>query len=341
MTTIDSTSGKSGNLDDPLTRGILNDPKVAADLLSHYLPPEIAPLVDWHRLKPEPTHYFGRQGEEHIVDLLFNAPLKTGGEMEVLLLIEHKSRPDRWTPLQLGKYVMLALDHHAKAIRKSKKKNGFLPAVLPVVLYHGARPLRKLPRLDDLLPPVPELTVYAPTVPFVLIDLAAWDYAEIVGGPIVRALIETLKRVSDGTARRELAKIFGHLEGLASKAADPKQIFDLIGLLLGYIEAALARHGEVLTNAEVKDGVIRNIFKTGDEQMVQTWSGKIRAEGFALGEARGEAKAIVNVLRARFQRVPKSVSERILKIDDPVVLESLTVHAATCATLAAFTEALD
>ncbi|MGL4944295.1 MAG: Rpn family recombination-promoting nuclease/putative transposase [Thermoguttaceae bacterium] len=65
-----------------------------------------------------------------------------------------------------------------------------------------------------------------------------------------------------------------------------------------------------------------------------------RLEGLAEGEARGKVDALRHVLVARFQKVPKRIDDRISQIGDLVVLDSLTVAAATCQSLAEFEEAL-
>jgi hypothetical protein len=70
-----------------------------------------------------------------------------------------------------------------------------------------------------------------------------------------------------------------------------------------------------------------------------------RAMGEAIGEARGEAKfgrnAVLKVLRKRFTKIPKKIETAICQMNDPIALDSLNVHAATCQTLDEFAEALN
>jgi hypothetical protein len=64
------------------------------------------------------------------------------------------------------------------------------------------------------------------------------------------------------------------------------------------------------------------------------------AEREAIGEARGEAKAVLTFLRARFKRVPKDVEKTILAMTDSIALESWAAHAATCSSMDEFAAAL-
>ena len=59
-----------------------------------------------------------------------------------------------------------------------------------------------------------------------------------------------------------------------------------------------------------------------------------------IGEARGQAKAVLTVLRRKFKKVPKHVEQAVLAMSDPIALESLLVHAMDSNTLDEFAEAL-
>jgi predicted transposase YdaD len=65
-----------------------------------------------------------------------------------------------------------------------------------------------------------------------------------------------------------------------------------------------------------------------------------RKEGRMKGRMEGKTEAlrnaVLNVLRKRFTKVPKRIEIAIQKMNDPIALESLNVHAATCRTLDEF-----
>ena len=67
---------------------------------------------------------------------------------------------------------------------------------------------------------------------------------------------------------------------------------------------------------------------------------QLRSEGIAEGEARRAAESVLTVLRARFTKVPKHVENTIRQMVDPIALDSLTAHAATCKSLDDFAKSL-
>ena len=64
------------------------------------------------------------------------------------------------------------------------------------------------------------------------------------------------------------------------------------------------------------------------------------AEAEAKGEAKGEAKAgremLLEFLRGKFGRVPKSIERAINQMNDPIALKSLAVRTGNCKTLDEF-----
>jgi len=65
-----------------------------------------------------------------------------------------------------------------------------------------------------------------------------------------------------------------------------------------------------------------------------------KAEGVAIGEAKGKAEAgreiILESIRERFGKVPKSIEKAINQMNDPIALKSLAVRTANCKTLDEF-----
>ena len=69
------------------------------------------------------------------------------------------------------------------------------------------------------------------------------------------------------------------------------------------------------------------------------WEGGF-AEGEVRGEARGRAGSIVRFLGRRFQKVPKSIKDKVCSITDINRLDELTDQAADCQSLAEFSKSL-
>ncbi len=80
-------------------------PEHTASLLAAILPPALASAIDWPSLRPEPGTSVDEVLQPRHADLLFSVQL--GGQPLLLyLLLEHKSAADRWTALQLLRYVV-------------------------------------------------------------------------------------------------------------------------------------------------------------------------------------------------------------------------------------------
>ena len=71
---------------------------------------------------------------------------------------------------------------------------------------------------------------------------------------------------------------------------------------------------------------------------------EIEARGEVRGEARGKIESkketILDLLEARFGKVPKAISNTVNSYSDLVALQSLSVFAGTCGSLNEFKEGL-
>lgn len=65
----------------------------------------------------------------------------------------------------------------------------------------------------------------------------------------------------------------------------------------------------------------------------QTYSEKLKADGLAEGEARGEARSLLLVLRGRGFDVTDEVNERVMACTDTALLESWLLRAGTASSL--------
>ena len=89
---------------DTLFRLAFGRPSNARDLLRKALPRSIARRIDWRSLRVLDASFIDRRLRKTQADLLFSALLR-GRRVLLYVLIEHKSRDDRWTVLQLFTYM--------------------------------------------------------------------------------------------------------------------------------------------------------------------------------------------------------------------------------------------
>ncbi len=178
---------------DALFRLLVSDPGHASRLLRDYLPPEVV-----SRLDPEhpPVHVEGTaidgEGGRTQSDAIFRLHLRDGGEAIVYTLLEHKSRVDHRTPLQLIRYV---LKIWAMEMDSGTFPVGGLPLVIPIVFFHGREPWTVPCSIQEMIHAPEGLEHLAQSFGhYVLHDLGRIAPQELSRGVEVRAALLALAR---------------------------------------------------------------------------------------------------------------------------------------------------
>jgi hypothetical protein len=320
----------------------MGDPVIAGDVLRHYTDPIVSKHVDLDHLKPEPTQNFGKEFEQYFKDIAFASHLTDKkGKSEVLIIADHKSRPEPFVMLQL--FVYLGLTWYKRwtdAGRPQSTKKFRLPVPILVVLYNGKADWKGELNIKDLVAAFPpELEQFIPTVKVLLIRLNRFDVNHLPGRPETQAVIESMIRATTGTFASGLESVIGHFKG----ATLDDRIRDLIADIVHYCDRVEA------INPDQVDRVIQNVIK-GQEgiRMSQAIHKSIwatgwetgNAEGRAIGRSEGGAETIIRFLNRRFKTIPKAIEKKISTIRDIDQLNELTDQAADCQSLEEFAKAL-
>ncbi len=166
---------------DALFRFVFGEPEQMGELLRGNLPPAIAAAIEWAALRRLDGTFVDEQLKERHADLLFETRI---GDQPALLfvLVEHKSGEDRFTALQLLRYVVRVWDGWLATHPKARA----LPPVLPFVVHHGSEPwgaprsVRALVGLDGVPADITAfLRALQPDLGFLLDDLAAATEEEL------------------------------------------------------------------------------------------------------------------------------------------------------------------
>lgn len=176
--------------------------EVAEGFLRGYLPQHIVDGIRWDTLAIAKDSFIEKALRNHFSDLLYTARHKNR-EIKIYLLVEHKSHPDTWVPLQLLRYQVRIWELHRKQHPKKP-----LPPILPLVLYHG-QPRWQGP--DDFKALFGEtdaaLSAYIPNVRHEFCDLALPEPAAIKGAVLSRLCLLALKHIFDPEPKQALAEI--------------------------------------------------------------------------------------------------------------------------------------
>lgn len=154
------------NIHDKFVRASFSDPKRAAASFATILSAELTVQLDLGLLKVLNESYIDNELEEYFSDLVFEVPTQGSPDqkVDVVLLFEHKSSPDKHVLIQIG-YYMFA--HYIKTIRKKEP----LKLIIPIIYYQGNRTW-KVPQLWTLFKNYPQIVKdFIPMIKHVFIAL--------------------------------------------------------------------------------------------------------------------------------------------------------------------------
>ncbi|MDR0705074.1 MAG: Rpn family recombination-promoting nuclease/putative transposase [Planctomycetaceae bacterium] len=210
----DKLSYLPNNPHDRFAGKTVGDPLYAADFLKHYADPIVARHVHLEHLIAAPTHHLSNELKEVISDVTFSARLrdiKNGSE--VLTFLEHKSRPSRFVPLQVGTHCFVSLYFGWTATKYSETYQLSIP--LMILLFNGAEDEDIdeelfFQSIFDELPP--ELQALIPQFKAVVINMKRFPYGKLPGKPETQAIAESLKRATDGTFGDHLCDVLRQIK---------------------------------------------------------------------------------------------------------------------------------
>jgi hypothetical protein len=321
-----------GNYIDTFVKGMFGRVLVFADFLVSYADPKFVAEIDITKIKPAPTHYVGKSGHERIVDLVFQCPLKDGrGDLMAVIIFEHQGGSLKKIPRKLHKYISGIWEAETKEGKK------VLSAPYFIVLRTGKRLHRgPFPKMSDSLPKDRngKPLGHVPEIKYDVFDLPAWDFKNLVGGPVLRLALGILKKMLE-EGGDELSEAFLPL----LEIADEEEQVELTKELLNFVAKAFAVYDRPL-DAETVSKVLKPVFKDKEQTMIKTIFEEREAIGEARGEARGKADIVLLLLQKKFHKVPKRVEEAVRSMTDPTALESLAAHVVDCQSLEEFEKAL-
>jgi len=333
---------KGHNPHDYFGRKIIGDPLIAADLLRHYSDPVVAEHVDLDHLKAEPTQFFVPTptitGPKEVrLDVPYITRLRDEtGKSEVLLIYEHKSKPNLHVPLQLGVQTMVSLyKRWTDAGRPISRKKFKLPIPLMVMVYCGAEDLDEdLLYFQEMFEDIPEpFKLLVPQFGVVVSNLRRFNnYEHLPGRPETQATVETMNRFFDGTLAEQFPVMLDRFDAVTID----DRIMDIVGDISWFsgcvTDIGPERIAKAITN------VIKG--KKGIE-MAELIQKGIYQQGVEIGETKGKADIVLTLLRNKFNEVPQKIETTIRTMADPTALESLAIHVMHSPSLEEFGKALN
>ena len=272
------------------------------------LPEHVGRDIDWSSLRLEPASFVDDELRDRHADLLFSADYRDSKAL-LYCLLEHKSCPDRWTPLQVQRYTMRIWE---RCLRESG--SAYLPAVFTVVVHHGSAPWSGPRSLIDLID-VPDearerMAPCQPSCPFVIDDLVG-ETAESLQrrrpsllAPLVLFCLQRSRECENLLAelvhwRTFLRRASRAPHGVESLTAIMSYIMEVQHVPMTQVRQFLRFHVDPAMESPVFtmiDLLKEKFRKEGREVGRQEG----RQEGFAAGRNEGQAELLLRLLRARF-----------------------------------------
>ena len=284
---------------DALFRATFGDPLHAGPLLRALLLPELVAAIDWTTLATARDNLVDAEQREQRTDRLFTVRL-AGQPAFVHVVLEHRSRPDRWTALDVAAFVTGLW----KELRGRKPRPRVLPPVIPVVVHFGKGRWRTSATVAASLPQF-SFTPY---------DFAARTPAE------VRAMALSLQGLWAVAALQFLAP-FGEDDAafaaaLAEWADVARRIlvapsgqdaWDAVTSYLLKVTRLSRRRLRVVVEQQIGTPAMKKFVSTYDQAVQQG-----EARGEARGKAEGKAELLLRLLQKRFGEIPAATRKRIL-----------------------------
>jgi predicted transposase/invertase (TIGR01784 family) len=285
---------KSAN-HDSLIKKALENPLIAEEFLSEYLPDEYKELIDLSTIKPEKETYVEESLKTKLSDMVFSVQMRDqeGDKVNnafIYALVEHQSYSDYWIAFRLLKYSLLLLERHTS--RKNK-----LPIILPLVIYNGKAKYKAPKNIFDLFA-YPDIARKVIAEDYNLIDLQAMDDDSIDYGKHLSFLLYTMRHIHE----RDTLSMIKEAMSRCSRAIviDKEQNYILTRLILWYTDSKVPEEKKQLLEQLIVDNLPKqeanNIMRTIADSYIEEGFNKGIMQGIEKGKAEGKAELIKMML---------------------------------------------
>jgi len=308
------------NPHDRFFKKMLESPVAAQDLLRHYLPGDIAALLEVSEAQRVQSSFVNSRLKESFSDLIFEVPARQAGRAAVYVLFEHKSSPDPDTPLQLLGYL---LETHRRL-----RRNRSCQLVIPVVFYHGASQWTVPMSFHEFLGLTSDdpFAKYEPNFTYHLCDLSRYSDEELKGGVLLQVVLLTLKHIFSDDLPAQLPRIASLCAALYVQETGLQYVETLLWYLCTATDKVQAEElQQAFGDALPEEGGI--VMPTIAEQLVQQGRQEGREQGRQEGRQEGRLEGLLSGLRlaleVKFGNEGLQLLPEIEQRADPSLLERL------------------
>lgn len=277
---------------DKFVKASFSDPSRATTFFEKFLPAGLLNTLDLQTLKPFQESYLQDDLKEFFSDMVFEVALKDRASvtMDIVLLFEHKSAPDKNVVFQIGSYMF---SRWMSTIRQKEK----IKPIIPIIYYQGKKKWKIKPMSFNFKQYPNEIKQFLPDVNYLLISLQTIPDESIEGirnSLMAAAILSQKNAYNPITLANDLIRIFR----LFPDYPERNFLQSIVVYLFKVSEVPKAEWIEALNTipTELKENLMTTYSWIKEEGKIE---GKI--EGKLEGEKVGELKEKAKVVLKSFQ----------------------------------------
>ncbi|MBF0158407.1 MAG: Rpn family recombination-promoting nuclease/putative transposase [Magnetococcales bacterium] len=260
---------------------------------------------DFSRMEPVKTKYHVPGMPKRESDVVWKIPLRSGGAIYLLLLLEFESQVERWMIVRGVSYsclLWLQLLHEGRI-----PAGGLLPPVFSAVLYNGDNPWLMPVRLHDLigLPDDSPLWPFQPDGQFFLIDEGRYNKEDLDRRDSLSALVFKIEQCQDP---EQLSALVSEVMAWFDRYPELAGLRSVLVVL--FQNAIVAMTGEKVAEAKVSLDLleVKSMLQTNMERWRENWQKEKQMEW----KKEGESSVLLRQLHRRFTTLPSWVEPKVL-----------------------------
>jgi len=262
-------------------RDIFSDNLKAKELIEIVLPEKITEIFNWETFANENESFVDEELKEFFSDILFSVNIKSGEDIKIYLLFEHKSYPDPEIWKQLITYLSRIYNRMEK-----------LTPVIPIVFYHGEKKWKISKNFIDSME-LPEdvkerLAEYIPDFKYALIDLNIEDVDKMLISLTMKVILYTFKNISDFESKEKIENFIKLAKNLFYEDSGLKMIQKLLLYLYATNE---------INPTEMKEAINR-LISDDKGNIAMTTAERLMKQGIEQGIEQGIHQKAIDTAKA-------------------------------------------
>ena len=292
---------------DSLYHRFFSYPGMVVDLLKNFLDPKLLKELDLSNLRRVNTKFTAPQGQRRRGDVVWEIPIRDGGNLYLLLILEFQSETDEWMALRINVYTGLLYQQLVNE-KKLKAKDG-LPPVLPIVLFNGEPNWNAPTSLGELirLPVGSSLWKYQPEMRYYVIDEGLYPSDKLKS---LESITAFLFRLEHPPSPVEVVETLGELITWFREHPDGPPVKKLFHELL---VGSLNRMKGLEDLPPIPDELLEvvNMLAT----RIEKWEQDIAHRNLQAGEQKGGTSLLLLQLEEKFGGTSASIRNKVLSAD--------------------------